>query len=119
MTDKTHIFPFADADVQSIEDAAAVTVTIKSTLTILQGSAFGQNVTLSLAAEPGLRKGSRVIVDVAQGATPRDVAFGSAGETIVAPALTGVANDRDLVALVWTGDKFIAETAWQKIVDAA
>lgn len=36
-----------------------------------------------------------------------------------APALTGVANDRDIIELVWNGTDWIAIGAWYKVVDAA
>lgn len=107
---------------QTLEDAATMTQTIKSSLTILKATAgFGQAVTgLSLQADQALLVGSRVKVDIQQGATGRNVTFGSAGSTIVAPALTGVDNDRDVLWLTWDGVSFTPDTAaWNKIVDAA
>lgn len=114
------VFPFADAEVADLEDAGTMNIEIKNTLTILKKSGgFGQAVTgLSLTANKDLRIGSRVKIDIAQGATGRNVAFGSAGSTIVAPALTGVANDRDTIELVWDGTAFVGG-AWAKVVDAA
>lgn len=114
------VFPLADATVVALGDAATFNVEIDDTLTIIKRTGgFGQAVTgLSLTASKDLRIGSRVKVDIAQGATGRNVTFGSAGDTIVAPALTGVANDRDVIELVWDGTAFVGGT-WQKIVDAA
>lgn len=114
------VFPFADAEVADLPDAGTMNIEIKNTLTILKKSGgFGQAVTgLSLTANKDLRIGSRVKIDIAQGATPRNVTFGSAGSTIVAPALTGVASDRDTIELVWDGTAFVGGE-WAKVVDAA
>lgn len=120
MTEQKIRFPFGPADEQAIPDAATSLLTITNTFTILKRTGgLGQAVTgLSLLADQGLMKGSKVKVDIAQGATGRNVTFGSAGSTIVAPALTGAANDRDVIELTWTGSAFEADTVWQKIVDA-
>lgn len=117
-------FPFGEATVVELEDAATISVDIKNTKTILKASSgFGQAVTgLNLVASKDLMDGSEVEVDIQQGATGRNVTFGSAGNAIVAPNLTGVASDRDVLTLRYdkSADKFIAKTAaWQKIVDAA
>lgn len=114
------MFPFGAADVQTLPDAATMTQTITNTLTILKRTAgFGQAVTgLSLQAAADLRIGSQVKVDVLQNGTGRNVTFGSAGSTIVAPALTGDAADRDCITLTWDGTAFIADGPWGKILAA-
>jgi hypothetical protein len=121
MTEQVIQFPFGDCAQKSITDAATSTVTIDNTVTQLRKEGgFGQAVTgLSLLAAPGLRKGAQVNVRIEQGATGRNVTFGSAGSTIVAPALTGVANDIDVITLEWDGSAFKAVTTWQKVFDAA
>jgi len=121
MTEANIKFPFGAADVQALEDAATMMQTINNTLTLVsRAGGFGQAVTgLSLLAAQDLLKGSKVIVRIAQGATGRNVTFGSAGSTVTAPVLTGVANDVDTITLVWNGSAFVAETVWQKVVDAA
>jgi len=98
-----------------------MTQTIKNTRTLIRrAGGFGQAVTgLSLLADQGLMIGSRVTVRIEQGATGRNVTFGSAGSTIVAPVLTGVASDIDVIDLEWDGSAFKATTTWQKVVDAA
>ncbi|MEQ9022868.1 MAG: hypothetical protein RLN82_08930 [Pseudomonadales bacterium] len=112
-------YPFNDAEALSIEDAGTSTLQIDGPA-IASIDTPGQEITaLSLLAGDTLMAGDEVVVDISQGATGRDVTFGSAGSTIVAPALTGVANDRDVITLVWTATEFIAKTAWLKIVDAA
>ena len=121
MQDHKLVFPFADADVQTLGDTATMTQTITNTYTILQRlTGFGQAVTgLSLQAAPDLKIGSRVKIDILQNATGRNVTFGSAGSTIVGQVLTGVASDRDTVTLTWNGTAFIADSVWQKTFDAA
>jgi hypothetical protein len=112
-------FPDAHATVEALGDAATYNVAIADTLTVLKRTGgLSQVVTgLSLTASKDLRIGSKVKVDIAQGATGRNVTFGSAGSTIVAPVLTGAANDRDSISLTWDGTAFVADTIWQKILD--
>lgn len=114
-------FPFGDAKTVTITDAATSTITIEDAYTIVSAGTISQAITaLSLTAGDDLNVGSRVTFDVLQGATGRNITFGSAGDTIVAPVLTGVANDRDTIDLVWNGSEFVANAAaWAKIVDAA
>lgn len=113
-------FPFGNAEEVVITDAATSTITIEDALTIVSAGPIGQAITaLSLAVVDRLPIGSKVVIDIQQGATGRNVAFGSAGETIVAPDLTGVDLDRDIIELVWTGSDFVALGAWYKVVDAA
>jgi hypothetical protein len=121
-TTATIKYPFGVAATESINDAAVPdTITISNNLTLVsRAGGFGQAVTaLNLLADSGLEIGARVKVDIAQGATGRNVTFGSGGSTIVAPVLTGVADDRDVIWLTWTGSAFVADVVWQKIVDAA
>lgn len=115
------VFPHAHATVETLGDAATYNVAIKDALTIIKRTGgLSQAVTgLSLTASKDLRIGSKVKVDIAQGATGRNVTFGAAGSTIVATALTGVASDRDTITLTWDGVAFVADTVWQKILDFA
>jgi hypothetical protein len=115
------LFPFGNCDQQTITDAATSTVTIHDNYTQLRKTGgFAQAVTgLSLQAHAELRKGAIVQVRIEQGATGRNVTFGSAGSTITAPALTGVANDIDVIELEWDGTAFKATGNWEKVVDAA
>jgi hypothetical protein len=114
-------FPDAHATVETLGDAATYNVAISDALTVLKrtGGLSAAVTGLSLTASKDLRIGSKVKVDIAQGATGRNVTFGSAGSTIVAPVLTGVALDRDVITLTWDGAAFVADSVWQKIVDAA
>jgi hypothetical protein len=114
-------YPIGDAEVIVLTDAATSTTNITNAKTIIQAAAGGlsQAVTgLSLTADASLMVGAEVVVDIAQDGTARDVSFGSAGDTITAPNLTAVINDRDVISLVWTGTEFAAASVWQKIVDA-
>lgn len=111
-------FPFGAADVQEPAFAATLNQTIKNTLTIVKVTVTAAITGLSLTADSELVIGSKVKVDIIQDATGRNVTFGSAGSSIVAPALTGVADDRDTIELTWDGAAFVGG-AWQKVVDAA
>lgn len=113
-------FPFGAADQQTITDAATSTVTVTGSFTVLSAGTISQAITaLSISAVDKLPIGSRLQIDIQQGGTGRNVSFGSAGDTIVAPNLTGVANDRDIIELVWNGTDWVAVGAWFKVVDAA
>ena len=113
-------FPFGDAKQVTITDAATSTITIEDSLTLVSAGTISQAITaLSLTAGADLNIGSLVMFDVQQGGTGRNITFGSAGDTIIGAVLTGVANDRDVIELVWNGTDFAAKTiAWAKIVDA-
>jgi hypothetical protein len=114
-------FPYSNAEVVAVADQAVVNIAITDNLTILQISGVGQAFTdFSLSADqtPPLQIGAKVVIDFTQGATPYNLTFGSTGDTITAPDLTGVANDRDTISLIWTGTEFVGETVWQKIIDA-
>ena len=114
-------FPFAQADLQVIPDAATVTMDIASTKTILVARAgFAQAVSLRLQASEDLMIGSEVLIDIKQNANGRNVTLADNASTIDGPNLTGVASDRDVLELVWDGVSFVAKTAaWNKIFDAA
>lgn len=114
-------FPDAHATVETLGDAATYNVAIADALTIVKrtGGLSAAVTGLSLTASKDLRIGSKVKVDIAQGATGRNVTFGSAGNSIVAPVLTGVASDRDTITLTWDGVAFVADSIWQKILDFA
>lgn len=113
-------FPFGKATLETLGDAATYSVDINNTLTVLKRTGgLGQAVTsLQLVANKDLPDGAMVIIDIAQGATGRNVTLGS---NCTAPALTGVASDRDVITLTYdaAAAKFVARTVWQKIVDAA
>jgi hypothetical protein len=111
-------FPFADAIVRAEVGDANISVDVKSTLEIIQISGLDAARTLDLVPSSDLMPGSKVVVDVEQGATAQNVAFGSTGSTIVAADLVGVANDRDVITLMWDGTEFVGLSAWVKIVDA-
>jgi hypothetical protein len=122
VTTKYTRFPWGPAEQISINDAAVPDlITIRNTFTIVKKTGgFSQAVTaLSLQADPELLIGSKVKVQIEQGATGRNVTFGAAGSTIVAPVLTGVASDKDCIELTWDGTAFVADYVWSKILDFA
>lgn len=113
-------YPFGDANVVVIEDEATSTIEIAGKTIVNGPAALAQNVTISLTAANEIAIGTEVFFDVKQAATGRNLAWGTAGDTIVAPGLTGVALDRDVLTLIWDGTAFVAKAAaWAKIVDAA
>lgn len=118
MADKI-LYPFGDAEVIAPASAAVYSVDITNRLSLLNLSPTVAGA-LNLVADDQLPVGSVVYATVTQGATGRNITIGVAGDTITAPALTGMANDVDTIELVWTGTKWQAKTAaWQKIIDAA
>lgn len=118
MADKI-LYPFGEAEVIAPESAAVYSINITNRLTLLNLAPAAAGV-LNLVADDQLPVGSEVNVTVTQGGTGRNITIGVAGDTITAPALTGVPNDVDTIELVWVGTKWQAKTAaWQKIVDAA
>ncbi|ELR69169.1 hypothetical protein C900_05365 [Fulvivirga imtechensis AK7] len=110
-------FPYGPASLETPDSAAAISVDIKNTKTYVQISPT-ESVTLDLVASDELMVGSEVHVDIIQDATGRALAFGNTGDTIVAPDLAGVANDRDTILLQWNGTAFVGGV-WAKVVDAA
>ena len=100
---------------------ATITIAVTEQLTIAQISALELAITaLQIDGGAALQPGARVIVDCQQDAAAGDnITFDSTSDTIVAPVLTGVVNDRDIITLIWTGSEWIATTAaWEKIVNA-
>lgn len=96
--------------------AAGQTVTIDNNLDVIKLTGLTANTTINFAVADNLEAGARVILDVVQGATGRNVTLGTLAK---APVLTGVNLDRDVIELVYDGAEFIAVAAWVKIVDAA
>jgi len=111
-------FPFGNADVQIVAVSATPSVTITDTLTILRQSPTAAVTAFDITAEAGLTVGSMVKVDIIQDATGRNVTFGSGGDTIIAPVLTGVASDRDSIWITWDGTEWTGGV-WEKYFDAA
>lgn len=114
-------FPFGNIDVLTMDDSATPTVTITDPFTRVINPTLGQAVTgLILDADEELPDGARVLIDITQGGTGRSVTLNAT--YAVAPALTGVANDRDVLELEYnstTGTFTALAAAWSKIVDAA
>lgn len=111
------LWPFGEADVLTPDYAAEVALEIENNLTIIKAPTLTGALEFTLTADPELRPGAKVIIDVTQGATGQDVTFAAGGD-VVAPDLTGVANDRDIIELTWDGSEFVGGL-WQKVVDAA
>ena len=112
--------PFGVSEVVELEDAATIDLTITNTKTLLKrAGGISQAMTINLTADRELLDRSQVIIDIEQSEDEFDVDFGTDGNTIVAPTLTGSWNDRDVIILEYdkAEDKFIAVSAWQKITD--
>lgn len=110
-------FPFGDADVQSPVFAATLNQSVADTLTIIKVTVTAAITDFSINVGSGYTTGSQVKLDIIQDATGRNVTFGATGNTITAPALVGVANDRDTILLTWDGTAFVGGV-WEKVVDA-
>lgn len=111
-------YPFGPADnltpTPDAEDGTVV-LTIDNQLTFVKPEGLTEECEVTLNPSADLEPGAEVIIDVEQGATPQDVVWGA---DIVAPELTGVANDRDKITLTWNGSEWIGGV-WEKIVNAA
>lgn len=107
-------FPFGAYALINVADSATPLVDIVETKTELN-MPITQNMTLSMRASKDLLPGSEVIVNIDNGATARNVSFGSAGSTIKAPNLAGVINNTSRIKLTWTGSRFVADNAWISI----
>lgn len=112
------VIPTGDVSVRTINapTAAGQTITVSNQLDIIKLTGLTGATTLNFVAGSLLENGAKVVLDVVQGATGRDVILGTG---VVGPTLTGVADDRDTIELVYNGTEFIAINAWVKIVDAA
>ena len=113
-------YPFAPIKVKELADQATIDVAVESREEYLQVSnGLSQTSTLNLTADESVPKGAKVFIDVQQGGSGNDLQFGSGGDTIVAADLTGVANDRDVIELVYNGSEWVAKSDWYKVTDAA
>lgn len=110
--------PFGNPDFQSIDapTAAGQAIAINSNDTYIKVTGLTGATTLTLTINPDLKPGARLVLDVIQGSTGRNVTL-STGMT--APALTGVASDNDIIEMIYDGTTFRALSAWYKVVDAA
>lgn len=106
-------FPFGPAESLAPAHTATHNITIENMRTHIKLSPTAA-ITINLSAGANLEVGAEVLIDVVQDGTGRNVTLGTG---IVAPDLTGVANDRDTIRLEWNGTEFIGG-AWAKVVDA-
>ena len=114
-------FPFGDAPIIDLAAAGTQDLIISNIKTIVQnGTPIAAAITaLDIIGSPDLPVGAEIFFDILQGATGYDITFASNEDTVIAPVLTGVANDRDVLKLVWNGSAWVAEAAaWAKIKDA-
>lgn len=118
-TTATIQWPYAAADYQ-LANASTGTLTpvISSSKTILKYTAPAGALTLNLDIDDNVKAGDELTIYVDQGATGRNVTLGT-GFDSEAPDLTGVANDSDVINLVFDGTAFLAKSTWLKVVDAA
>lgn len=109
------IWPFGPADVLTPEYAAEMNINIDNNRTIVQLPSLTGAPTLDLVPHAELKVGAEVFIEADQGATARNVTFGT---NIEGDGITGVANDKESVHLVYNGAKFRVISV-TKIVDAA
>ena len=115
-------YPFASLGVKRLEDQATLTIDITERETVLKEpeGGFSQDVTINLKASQDLQVGSKVLFDITEGVSANNITFADNEDTIIAPELTGVSGDRDILRLYWEGDEWVALTEdWQKINDSA
>ena len=112
------VIPTGDVSVRTINapTAAGQTITVSNQLDVIKLTGLTANTTLNFVAGSLLENGAKVVLDVVQGATGRNIIFGTGAK---GPTLTGVNLDRDTIELVYDGTEFIATSNWTKIVDAA
>jgi hypothetical protein len=108
-------FPFGPATKLAPAHAAVHSITIENMLTFLTLSGLAAAIEIDLAAAADLEPGAKVVIDVIQGATGRNVTLDA---NIIAPDLVGVNLDRDTITLTWNGTAFVGG-AWAKVIDAA
>ena len=114
MSDKV-LWPFGAADVVSPVFAVNISVDVENTLTIVKMPVLTAATNIDLVIDSEIRVGAMLIVQADQGATGRNVAFGT---NIIGDDLVGVANDKDTVTMVYDGSMFRI-TSKEKTVDAA
>jgi hypothetical protein len=71
--------------------------------------------TINLTADADIQVGATLTIDVVQGATGYNLVLGTG---IVGADLTGVANDRDVLVLKYTGTEWVLLSN-TKVIDAA
>lgn len=111
-------YPMGTADVITVDapTAGGHELTIDNNLEIIKLTGLTAATTINFAFANLLEAGARVVLDVVQGATGRNVTLGTGAK---APVLTGVASDRDSIELIYDGTELIATGPWVKTVDAA
>lgn len=122
MAQTTHSpgYPFGNLDWQAPAAATGtVALEIETQDTVIYLSAMAGAVTLNLTVEDSVRRGARLRIIAVQNATGRNVTLGTGFITNGAADLTGVANDIDVMELIYDGSQFISTQTWQKVYDAA
>lgn len=114
---KRILWPTGEATVVTAADAAVIAVEAFNNLTIVNVPALSQAATINVTVDPEIREGAKLIINVDQGATGRNVTMGTG---IVGDDLTGVANDKDTITAVYnSADGAFRITGNHKTVDAA
>ena len=111
-------YPFGHADVQELAPGAeTIKVVVDNIKTILKVGPTGA-ATINLAVAKSQRIGAELVIEVTQPTTGRNINLGE-GFATSAANLTGVANDVDVLTLVYDGVEYRPTSTWQKVVDAA
>ena len=106
-----------EPDQQSPQFAAVITLAVYDNLTIVEMPGLTANTTINLTIDPEIRPGARLLINVDQDATGRNVAFGTG---LIGDGLTGVANDKDTIEAVYNkADGAFRVTNIHKTTDAA
>ena len=111
------LWPIGDPDVQSPLFAPVISLNVYDNLTIVNMPGLTANTTIDLVIDPEIREGARLLINVDQDATGRDVALGNG---FLGDGLIGVPNDRDTIEAVYNKeDGAFRVTNIHKTTDAA
>lgn len=100
------LWPFGEATKETPAYAAAVEVTLKNRMTIIEPSQLSGNMTLTLTKSAEQRVGDMVVLKIATAGTQTLTLAGD----VVAPNFSGVAGKTKVQKLIFDGTNFVAES---------
>jgi hypothetical protein len=109
-TDATLMWPFGEADVQNIADAATMAVTINNRFTIVNIDEMAQAGTLDLTINGDLPAGAILLVKAKSDGTARTLTFGTG---MTGTSVAGVISKTKYITCMYDGSKFIHVTSQQ------
>lgn len=103
-TTQTLMWPFGEADVQSLADAATMEANITNRFTILNIDEMAANGTLNLDINEGLPAGSILLVKAKSDGTARNL---TPGTGMTGTAISGTISKTKYIQFVYDGSTFI------------